>query len=369
MPISDAEPVQLFDAAVGFGPVRNLLAAADPDIQRINGRWWMFFGAANTDGSSGSFAVNLFTASLPPDAPLSSPDWTITTAVEQPHRAQPLVELPERGCWDEWLHTPSYVYAPSAVSVTGRQGTTVMRERIYYTGSTGAGAEGRLFAIGVMERVGNSWVRREEPVVRGTAACPCVLEPKVRFLDGKWRMWYLAAPKQAAPGELPEYRIEYLDSEDGLRWGPAREFFPVGDSYFDAAVTQRQDGHDMVVARGPNLFATPGFPSQGLWWLGSRTPSGDRADWTAEPVRILDADHGQPWYAAGVFGPCARYGDTERDRDLLYVFFAGAAHPAPRPYLFSIGRIAIHPPAPPTSATADHGDRDAVDLARSRRTR
>jgi hypothetical protein len=100
----------------------------------------------------------------------------------------------------------------------------------------------------------------------------------------------------------------------------------------------------MVVARGPNLFATAGFPSQGLWWLGSRKPSGDRADWTAEPVQILDADHGLPWYAAGVFGPCARYGDTESDRGVRYVFFSAAAAPAPRPYLFSLKRIAIQQP-------------------------
>jgi hypothetical protein len=65
-----------------------------------------------------------------------------------------------------------------------------MRERIYYTGSSddGHGVEGRRFAIGVMERVGNTWVRRTEPVLRGTAASASVLEPKVCCLDGKWRM-------------------------------------------------------------------------------------------------------------------------------------------------------------------------------------
>ncbi|MQA15845.1 MAG: hypothetical protein GEV09_17320 [Pseudonocardiaceae bacterium] len=343
---TDAEPVQLFDVAAGFGPIRNLVAAADPDVQWIGDRWWMFFGAANVVAEGSSFAVNLFTASLPSGAPLSSPDWTITTTADQPHRAQPLVELPEQGRWDEWLHTPSYVYGPSARSVTGERGIETMRERIYYTGSSGAeaGAEGRPYSIGVMERAGNTWVRRGEPVLRGTTATPCVFEPKVRFLEGKWRMWYLAAPKQAGPGELPEYRIEYVDSDDGLEWGPARETFPVTDNYFDAAVTPRHNGYDMIVARGPNLFATPGFPSQGLWWLGARLPSSERTAWTTDPVRILDADQGQPWYTAGVFGPCARYGDTEYDRDTLYVFFAGAANPVPRPYVFSIGRLAISQP-------------------------
>lgn len=229
--------------------------------------------------------VNIFTASLPTGAPLNSPDWTITPADDNQPHAQPLVAQPKRGRWDEWLHTPSYVYGRSARSAVGNPDAQTMRERIYYTGScASSGTNERLFSIGVMERVGDRWLRRDEPVLQGTSRASCVLKPKVRFLGGKWRMWYLAAPKQAGPGELPDYRIEYVDSVDGLAWSPARETFPVADNYFDAAVTDRHDGYDMIVARGPNLFATPGFPCPGLWWLGARAPSGDRPDWTADPM-------------------------------------------------------------------------------------
>jgi hypothetical protein len=59
MPISDTGADQLFDAAAGFGPIKNLMAATDPYVQRIDGRWWMFFGAANTDAASARFTVNL----------------------------------------------------------------------------------------------------------------------------------------------------------------------------------------------------------------------------------------------------------------------------------------------------------------------
>lgn len=196
---------------------------------------------------------------------MNSPDWSITPGDDSQQDAQPLVEQPEQGRWDEWLHTPSYVYGPSAQSAVGRHDGGYMRERIYYAGSSGSGSSGgtdqRLFAIGVLERVGDRWLRREDPVLHGTTSAPCVFEPKVRFLHGKWRMWYLAAPKQAGPDESPDYRIEYVDSDDGINWSRPREVFSATDSYFDAAVTQRPAGvgYDMVVARGPDLFATPVF--------------------------------------------------------------------------------------------------------------
>lgn len=91
----------------------------------------------------------------------------------------------------------------------------------------------------------------------------------------------------------------------------------------------------------PNMFGTPGFPSQGLWWLASESPSGHREEWTAPPVQLLDADHGAHWYASGTYGPSIAYGDTPADCDTLYVFFTGAAVPNPDPYVLSIARLTI----------------------------
>lgn len=70
----------------------------------------------------------------------------------------------------------------------------------------------------------------------------------------------------------------YVDMLDGL--APVRN------------AVQEVDGHyEMVVARGTNLHGTEDFPPQGLWWLRSDSPSGRRADWTRDPVRLLDTDH------------------------------------------------------------------------------
>ncbi len=121
--------------------------------------------------------------------------------------------------------------------------------------------------------------------------------------------------------------------------------FPETYNYFDAVVTKSVGGgYEMVVARGPNQYGTPGFPSQGMWWLSSRLPSGDRGDWTRDPVRILDADNGESWYDSGTYGPSVHYGDTPADGDTLYVFFTGAARPDPDPtamYVMSVGRITV----------------------------
>ncbi len=92
-------PAKLFDAAAGYEPVTNLVAAGDPDVHWIDDRWWMFFGAAHTGEK-----VNLFSASLPPGAPLTSAEWTITTDPADPARALPLIEHPEHGRFNEWPH-------------------------------------------------------------------------------------------------------------------------------------------------------------------------------------------------------------------------------------------------------------------------
>lgn len=79
------------------------------------------------------------------------------------------------------------------------------------------------------------------------------------------------------------------------------------------------------MARGTNLHRTARFPEQALWWLGSATSSGDRADWTTVPLRLLDSDTGPlRWLGNGTFGPSFQFGDTATDRDTLYVFATGA---------------------------------------------
>jgi hypothetical protein len=342
MTIENREPVQIFDTEAGFAPVKNLIAIGDPNVQNFGGRWWMFVGAAHAGEK-----VNIFSASLPPGAPLSSDEWTITTVHGDPTEAAPLVEHPEEGRWDEWLHTPSYANGHAGDGGTGPC------ERIYYTGSQAAPDGERLFSIGVLERNGEVWRRREEPVLRGSGERTNVLEPKVIWSQGKWRMWVMATAKEAGPDDLPDYQIHYLESDDGIGgWSDPQILFDEDDNFFDAVAIETRGGSEMVVARAPNMFGTPGFPSQGLWWLCSLEPSGDRACWSARPVPLLDADHGARWYASGTYGPSITYGDTPADRDTLYVFFTGAAVPDPDPYVLSIARLTVHRP----ELTGDRGN-------------
>lgn len=328
MAIEISEPVQIFDTAAGFAPVENLIAIGDPNVQKFGDQWWMFFGAAHSGEK-----VNIFTASLPEGAPLSSDQWTITTVAGDPTQAAPLVEHPE-GESDEWLHTPSYA--------RGLAADGSVSERIYYTANRCVSEGERLFSIGVLEREADAWCRREELVWRGFGDRVNVLEPKVMWSDGKWRMWVMATAEEAGPGDLPNYQIHYLQSDNGLvGWSEPEVLFDERDNYFDAVAIATDQRSEMVVARAPNMFDTPGFPSQGLWWLSSPSPSGDRLSWTTHPVHLLDADNGPPWCASGTYGPSIAYGDTDADRDVLYVFFTGAAVPNPEPYVLSVARMTL----------------------------
>lgn len=335
--MNETRAVKLFDMAEGIGTVTNLIAVSDPDVHKFGDQWWMFLGCLQSSNK-----INLFSASLPPGAPLSSTEWEITTDPSDPHTATPVVEQPEEGRWDEWLHTPNYVggidpHAP---------GSPAARERIYYTGSRGGSSvEERLFSIGVLEKTDSVWVRRDEPVLTGTTDRPCVWEPKVRYYGGKWRIWYLNGPNEAGPGKLPHYQIKYSESDDGLTgWSTPRVLFTEEDNYFDAVVTEAGGGYEiyeMVVATSPNPFGTPGWPTpHGLWWMSADAPSGERSDWSREPVRILDAENGEPWYVGGVYGPSLHYGDAPADSDTLYVFFTGFIDPS-EGFSLAVGRTQV----------------------------
>lgn len=117
--------------------------------------------------------------------------------------------------------------------------------------------------------------------------------------------------------------------------------FSTADNYYDAVVTEAGGGYEMVAATSPNPYGTPEWPSpHGLWWLSAKVPSGERGDWSRNPVRVLDAGNGEPWYAGGVYGPSLHYGDTPDDSDTLYVFFTGFADPS-APFSIALGRIQI----------------------------
>lgn len=342
--------VVFFDMLSGLRPVRNVWGVSDPDVHKLDGRWVMFLG-----GFTNRLKVLPLAATLPEGASLSSQEWSLVTDPRRPHLAVPLVPAPPRGQWDTYgMHTPSYV--------RGRLPDGQEQERIYYAGRSSRSFSGKdsRYAIGYLLRTPVGWRRHGPPVHTGTPARPSVLEPLVRYDDGAWRMWYLSAIGEVGRGELPDYQMEYVESDDGIRWGAPQVLFSNEDGYFDNAVQQVNGHYEMVVARGTNLYGTPGYPAQGLWWLRSPRPSGDRSDWTREPVRLLDTDaEPLPWFASGGCGPSFHYGDTEADRDTMYVFFTGThaktgwlkvaagrlarrrRPPVPAPFYLATGRIAI----------------------------
>jgi hypothetical protein len=191
-----------------------------------------------------------------------------------------------------------------------------------------------------------------------------VLEPLARIEDGRWQLWYLSAEGEVGPGEQPDYRIEYVESVDGLSgWSAPEVVFTTADGFFDNDVRRVDGHHEMLVARGTNLHGTPDYPTQGVWWLRSASGAGARRDWSATPLRLLDTDADPlPWFAAGVCGPSFHYGDTEADRDTLYVFCTGTSAridwpraalrrvlkgrlpPVPSPYYLATGRLAFPRP-------------------------
>ena len=339
-----------FDMLTGLRPVRNVWGVSDPDVHKIDGRWVMFLG-----GLTSGFKVLPFAATLPGGAPLSSTAWSLVTDPCRPGRAVPLVPAPPRGQWDSHgMHTPSYV--------RGQVPDGATQERIYYAGRSSRSVTGKhsRYAIGYLERMPTGWRRHGPPVHTGTTARPSVLEPLVRYDDGRWRMWYLSTVGEVGRDELPDYQLEYAEGDDGIRWSGPQVLFSTQDGYFDNAVLQVDDHYEMVVARGTNLYGTPGFPAQGLWWLRSPRPSGDRADWTEVPVRLLDTDVDPlPWFANGGCGPSFHYGDTAADHETMYVFFTGTAAksnwlktaagrlargrrpPIPAPFYLATGRVTV----------------------------
>lgn len=249
------------------------------------------------------------------------------------------------------MHNPSYAagFVPSA------EGCPSRCERIYYMGRSAKSfvENDQPLAIGVMEKTSQGWNRCPEPILRGTPEYPSVLEPKARHFEGKWRLWYVATPKVAGKKTPPVYQVRYIESDNGVaNWSEPKVLFSTAEGYYDAVVTAVDRGYEMAVCRSGNLGRTADFPRQGMWWLASRRPSGDREDWTAEPVQILDADHeAKDWYANGVTDTSVQY-----EGDTMFVFFTGVHRethwlwaafkkltalkkpPFPSPFYLSIGR-------------------------------
>lgn len=349
-------PRAIFGMLDGFKPITNLLGAGDPNVHKIDDQWWMFFG-----GFQKTLKNNLFSATLPKGEPLhNGMTWEITADPGRPHKALALVDQPDKGEWDHYgLHEPCFVDGLTA----SPEGQQVRCRRIYYAGRSSRRVLGNdaPYSIGFLESTSAGWWRHGEPVVVGDARNPSALGPKVLYADGKWRMWFRAAPQEPAKGDRPIAEIRYTESDDGVRgWTEPTSFSSREDGFAHAFTSRSTDSYEMLLSKSPNLFGESFYPPQKLWLSTSKRPSGDAAEWTT-PAPILEASDGEDWYRGGFFGSsiCDADSTAERERTRRYVFFTGVHSPinwpayaarslasfrrppVPAPFQFTIGFFSL----------------------------
>ncbi len=311
------------DAATGSGGAELL----DATVVLRDGRWWMYLGGQ----AKGYGPTDIYSACLPPGAPLSATGWNLTRGTAGD--LMPVAAQSRSKVWDGngGRHCPSYVRGWDP-------GTRKWVERIYY-----AGAAENLwgpYTIGFLEWNGESWTDRAEPVFvaneeweRGS-----VYEPNLIFHDGKWKMWYVAGSNQE------DYLVHgYAESDDGISgWGRHSIFAPPEMKMFDFCVRQRGASFEAVFARVWVSEGVPPPPETGLWWCSAEAPSSVLSDWS-QPVQIMTAEsrgwHSGPWKPSLTF-------EMPVDERAL-VFFDGLYRtddPGPFPFAFTLGCLEIDLP-------------------------
>ena len=291
----------------------------DATVVRRGDQWWMYLAGQ----AAGYGAPQLFSASLPPGAPLSASGWTVTRTPDE--ALAPLASQDASVSWDGngGRHCPAYVrgWDPQR-----RQWV----ERIYYAG--GAQNVWGPYTIGFLEWDGECWVEQPEPVFTATDDWEhgSVYEPNLIYHDGKWKLWYVAG------SNYENYLIHgYAESEDGrTNWTRHTIFAPPEMKMFDFCVRQRADGFDAIFAR-VWVADSSAPPETGLWWCRSAHASGTLADW-GKPVQIMTAaDCG--WHS-GPWKPSLAFPDPDGER--AFVFFDGlyrTSDPGPFPFAFTLG--------------------------------
>lgn len=314
-----------------YSPIADVYELTDATLAHRDNQWFLFLAGQRAHDPS----VHLFSATLPPHAPLAPTGWTITPSAEDPTRAALLAPNSLSQVWDGpgGRHCPAYVkgWDPHRRAFV---------ERIYYAGSA-ADLWGP-YAIGYLEWDGSAWRDQPAPVFLPTEPWErgSVYEPNLLFHDGKWKLWYVAGANQ------DDYLVHgYSESEDGrTHWSPHKLFAPPELRLFDFAVLERPSGFEAVFSR-VWVKPTPPPPETGLWWTRCDSPSSNFSDWS-EPVQILTANtadwHTAPWR------PAFRY--SESDPSQLLVFFDALRHtgePGPFPFAFLLGCLQTPAPTPP----------------------
>jgi hypothetical protein len=314
------QPKIIFDMLEGYAPVKNLLGMADPNVHKIDGQWWMFFGAMQRN-----FTNNLFWATLPKGEPLNADmQWQITMDPTNPKKAQSLTRQPSKGEWDHFgLHEPCFVEGKKRDDA----GKWVPSRRIYYTGRTGRSLFGKntKYSIGLLELTANGWQRHGAPVITSDVLSHCALAPKVIYDDDekKWRIWYLADAREPVKGDKDAADIYYSESDDGIIWQAPKSFFGNEYKFTHAHVHRRGDGtYEMLLSKMASFSGEASYHEHKLWISTAETPSGHRSDWS-ELQEVIVAKGGKVWYANGFFGSSVCEADAKGEEGEQYIFFTG----------------------------------------------
>jgi hypothetical protein len=319
---------KIFDPADGFAPYTDPWVVTDSSVTKRDGRWWMYLAGKVKDRE----AIQLFSASLPPGAPLSVTGWTLTPDLHDPSRIAMLAGQEVSGVWDlkGGRHCPSYVKGWDP-----QRGAWV--ERIYYAG--GADFVWGPYTIGYLEWDGTRWVQQpapafqaEEPWEHGS-----VYEPNLIYADGKWKMWYVAGSNQE------DYLVHgFAESADGrTNWTKHRIFAPPEEKLFDFCVIANGAGYEAVFSR---VWVAPSAApaTTGLWWCRADEPASGLSGWS-KPVQILTAED-RGWHS-GPWKPSVAHGES--DPNCLFVFFDGLYRKdeaGPFPFVFTLGCLELDRP-------------------------
>jgi len=317
--------IKIFDpreASTGLGGAE----LTDASVVQRNEQWWMYLAGQ----ARGYGATDIYSASLPPGAPLSATGWKLTRGA-----TGELVPVAGRNFSSAWdghggRHCPSHVKGWDP-----RKGEWA--ERIYY-----AGAAVNLwgpYTIGFLEWDGEKWIDQPELAFAANEEWErgSVYEPNLIYQDGKWKMWYVAGSNQE------DYLVHgYVESEDGSTgWSKHAVFAPSEMKMFDFCVRPRGDAFDAIFSRVWVGEGTPP-PETGLWWCRAHKPWGRLSDWS-EPIQIMTAEdrgwHSSPWKPSFQF-----HGQTAES---ALVFFDGSyrtGDPTPFPIAFTLGCLTIDLP-------------------------
>ena len=314
---------KIFDPADGFGAVKDAVQVTDASVAKRDGRWWMCLAGRIW----GREAIQIFSACLPAGAPLSASGWSLVPDPNDPTRTAMLATQDRSAPWDlkGGRHCPSYVKGWDPIR-------NEWVERIYYAG----GAENLMgpYAIGYLEWNGKQWQDQPEPVLvaRENWERGSVYEPNLIYVDGKWRMWYVA-------GSNSENHLVqgYSESVDGrANWSDHQIVFAPEEKVFDFCVAKTADGYEAVFSR-VHVAAGEAPAKTGLWWcrISGEIPWSNMADWS-EPIQLMTAAD-QGWHI-GPWKPSLQFHETDPHR--RFVFFDGIYkknEPGPFPFNFTLG--------------------------------